>query len=103
MKRSFLTLFVFTLSFFGCEKEPVFVEIEYVKFNHQLFEENVKMEELIKKASREFGATPREMLLEAGYNEEQTQQVLEKLNLYVALSKDHTVHGIAYNTKDPLG
>lgn len=103
MRYSFLTIFIFAFSLLSCEREPVFEEIEYVKYSHQLFEENTKMGELIQKASREFGATPKEMLLKAGYNELQAQQLLERLNLYVALSKDYTVHGVAYNTKDPLG
>ncbi len=102
-KHSFLIFFILVFSLFSCEREPIFKEVEYVKFNHQLFEENASAQDLILNGSREFGITPKGMLLELGYSEQESQKLLEKLNFYIALAKDYTVHGVAYNTKDPLG
>ncbi|NMB37494.1 MAG: hypothetical protein GX993_05585 [Bacteroidales bacterium] len=104
MKKSFWALFIFAFSLIGCEKKPVeFEKVEYVKYSHQLFEEDVNLEGLIKQGSKELGATPRQLLADFGFDEKESKSILEKLNLYIMLSKDQTVHGIAYNTKDPLG
>ncbi|NMB37495.1 MAG: hypothetical protein GX993_05590 [Bacteroidales bacterium] len=103
MKRYFLIFFILLFSLFSCEREPLFEEVEYDKFNHQLFEMGVTMEELVKQSASDFGTTPGKLLLEVGYSEQEAQQLLKKLNFVVALAKDYTVHGIAYNTKDPFG
>ncbi|MGI5847435.1 MAG: hypothetical protein ACOX5T_05370 [Candidatus Cryptobacteroides sp.] len=103
MKRSFILFLTIALSLLSCEREPDFEKIEYVKYNHQLFEENVKLGVLIKQVFKDLEASPKELLTELGYDEQQSKKILDKLNLYVALAKDYTMHGVAYNTKDPLG
>lgn len=105
MKHSFPILLIMVFTLLCCEREPgiEFEKIEYVKYNHQLFEEDVKLGELVKQVSKDLGITPKQVLAELGYDEQESKKILEKFNLYVALAKDYTLHGVAYNTKDPLG
>ncbi len=105
MKYSFSILLMIAFSLLCCERvsDIDFEKIEYVNYNHQLFEEDVKMGELIRQVSKDFETTPKQMLSEIGYDEQQSKKILDKVNLYVALAKDYTVHGVAYNTKDPHG
>ena len=64
-----------------------FEKIEYVNYNHQLFEEDVKMGELIRQVSRDFETTPKQMLSEIGYDEQQSKRYLTRLTFMSRLQK----------------
>ena len=58
MKRSFILFLTIIFSLLSCEREPDFEKIEYVKYNHQLFE-NVKLGVLIKQVFKDLKLLPK--------------------------------------------